>query len=50
MAIAVLVGLLANALFGIWWLDPAAALFIATIAFREGRKSWRGDACGCVNC
>ena len=50
MAIAVLVGLLANALFGIWWLDPVAALFIAAIAFREGQKSWRGEACGCASC
>jgi divalent metal cation (Fe/Co/Zn/Cd) transporter len=50
MAVAVLVGLLANALFGIWWLDPAAALFIAAVAFREGQKSWRGEACGCCSC
>jgi divalent metal cation (Fe/Co/Zn/Cd) transporter len=48
MAVAVLAGLLANTLFGIWWLDPVAALFIAGIAFREGQKSWRGDACGCA--
>jgi divalent metal cation (Fe/Co/Zn/Cd) transporter len=50
MAIAVLAGLLANALYGIWWLDPVAALFIAAVAFREGQRSWRGDACGCASC
>jgi divalent metal cation (Fe/Co/Zn/Cd) transporter len=49
MAIAVLVGLLANALFGIWWLDPLVALLIAGVALQEGRKAWRGETCaeGC---
>jgi divalent metal cation (Fe/Co/Zn/Cd) transporter len=45
MAIAVLGGLLANALFGIWWLDPLVALFIAGVAFREGQRAWRGEVC-----
>ncbi|KRF42401.1 hypothetical protein ASH01_16300 [Terrabacter sp. Soil811] len=40
-----LVGLLANALLGWWWLDPVAALVIAAVAVREGRSNWRGDAC-----
>jgi len=44
MAIAVLVGLLANALFGIWWLDPVVALGIAGVAVQEGRKALRGEA------
>jgi hypothetical protein len=26
-------------------MDPAAALFIAAVAVKEGRESWRGDAC-----
>ena len=47
LSIALLVGLLANALFGWWWADPAAALVIAAIALREGRESWRGEGC-CV--
>jgi len=47
LAAAVLVGLLGNALFGVWWLDPAAALVIAVVALREGIESWRGDGC-CV--
>ena len=29
LAAAVLVGLVANTLFGLWWLDPAIALVIA---------------------
>lgn len=45
LSIALLVGLGANALFGLWWMDPAAALFIAAVAVREGRESWRGDGC-----
>jgi divalent metal cation (Fe/Co/Zn/Cd) transporter len=49
LAAAVLVGLLGNALFGLWWLDPAAALVIAGVAVREGIESWRGRGC-CAAC
>src|SRR5437899_3826847 len=49
LSVALLVGLLANALFGWWWADPAAALVIASVAVREGRESWRGEAC-CDTC
>jgi divalent metal cation (Fe/Co/Zn/Cd) transporter len=45
LSVALLVGLLANALAGWWWADPAAALVIAAVALREGRESWRGDRC-----
>jgi divalent metal cation (Fe/Co/Zn/Cd) transporter len=47
LSIALLVGLLANALVGWWWADPAAALVIAAVAVKEGRDSWRGDSCDC---
>ena len=47
LSVAVLVGLLGNALFGAWWLDPLAALFIAYVAVREGIESWRGEGCEC---
>ena len=40
-----LVGLLGNALFGWWWLDPLAALALAVVAVREGLETWRGDDC-----
>jgi divalent metal cation (Fe/Co/Zn/Cd) transporter len=36
LAVALLIGLLANALVGWWWADPAAALVIAAVAVREG--------------
>jgi divalent metal cation (Fe/Co/Zn/Cd) transporter len=50
LAIAVLTGLLANTVFGIWWLDPLVAIGIAGVAVREGRKAWRGEACSCASC
>jgi hypothetical protein len=40
-----LVGLVANALFAWWWLDPIAAIVIAAVAVREGVENWRGDDC-----
>jgi divalent metal cation (Fe/Co/Zn/Cd) transporter len=48
LAIAVLTGLLANAAFGVWWVDPLVALGIAAVAVREGQKAWRGEACTCA--
>jgi hypothetical protein len=45
MAAALLVGLAGNAVFGAWWLDPAAALAIAGLAVREGVEAWRGESC-----
>jgi divalent metal cation (Fe/Co/Zn/Cd) transporter len=49
LSAALLVGLSANALLGWWWADPATALAIAAVAVREGRDSWRGEAC-CADC
>lgn len=48
MAAGVLVGLLANSLFGAWWLDPAVALALAALAVREGLEAWSGDGCACA--
>ncbi len=42
---AVLLGLLATAVLGWIWLDPAVALLLAGWAIREGRQAWRGDDC-----
>jgi divalent metal cation (Fe/Co/Zn/Cd) transporter len=47
LSIALLVGLLANALLGWWWADPAAALVIAAVAAREGIESWRAERPDC---
>jgi divalent metal cation (Fe/Co/Zn/Cd) transporter len=45
LSAALLVGLGANALFGLWWADPVTALLIAGVAAKEGRESWRGESC-----
>ncbi len=47
LAAGVLVGLVANAVFGLWWLDPVVALGIAALALREGREAWQGESCAC---
>jgi divalent metal cation (Fe/Co/Zn/Cd) transporter len=50
MAVAVLAGLLANAFWGIWWLDPIVALLIAGVALRAGRNAWQGENVCCASC
>jgi divalent metal cation (Fe/Co/Zn/Cd) transporter len=49
LAGALLLGLLGNALFGAWWLDPVVGLLIAGLAVKEGLEAWRGEGC-CVSC
>lgn len=49
LAAAVLIGLLGNTLFGLWWFDPVAAFVVAGLALNEGRESWRGEGC-CEAC
>jgi divalent metal cation (Fe/Co/Zn/Cd) transporter len=38
-------GLLLNALFGLWWADPAAALLMAPLIAHEGMEALRGKTC-----
>jgi divalent metal cation (Fe/Co/Zn/Cd) transporter len=45
LAGALLLGLLGNAAFGAWWLDPLVGLLIAGVAVREGVEAWRGEGC-----
>ena len=47
LALAVFAGLLANTLFGAWWLDDAVAVAIAGWAVVEGRRAWAGNGCAC---
>lgn len=42
LSVVVLIGLIANAVFGWWWMDPIAGLVVAVLAFREGREAWEG--------
>ncbi|MCZ4507419.1 cation transporter [Streptomyces sp. ActVer] len=48
LSAVLLIGLLANSLFGWTWADPLAALVIAVVAVKEGRETWRGDNCCAV--
>ncbi len=45
LAGALLVGLLGNALFGAWWLDPVVGLLIAGVAVKEGIDTLQGEGC-----
>jgi divalent metal cation (Fe/Co/Zn/Cd) transporter len=40
-----LVGLLLNAFFGLWWADQAAALIMVPIIAKEGIDGVQGKAC-----
>lgn len=40
-------GLTLNALFGLWWADPVAALIMVPIIAGEGVEALRGERCDC---
>jgi len=42
LAGSVLIGIALNALFGLWWADPLAALVIVYYGIREGTAALRG--------
>lgn len=44
-----LAGLALNALFGLWWTDPVAALVMVPIIAREGINAWKSKTC-CAGC
>jgi len=45
LSVILLGGLLLNALFGLWWADPMAALIMVPIIAKEGFEGIRGRAC-----
>jgi divalent metal cation (Fe/Co/Zn/Cd) transporter len=47
LAAITLAGLLAFALWRVAWVDSAAALGCVPVLIVEGRKTWRGEGCGC---
>ncbi len=47
LSAALLVGLLLNYLFGLWWADPAAALVIVALIFKEGFEALREEKLCC---
>lgn len=44
-----LIGLVINALFGLWWADPLAALLMLPLIVKEGIDALRGKSC-CDTC
>lgn len=45
LSLALLLGLVANALVGWWWADPLAALAMVPWLVKEGREGLRGQSC-----
>ena len=43
LSLAILIGLAANAILGLWWADPLVALIVATVAIQTGISTWRGE-------
>ena len=43
LSLFLLVGIGANALFGLWWADPLAALAMTVFIGREALEAWRGE-------
>ena len=43
LSLFLLVGIGANAVFGFWWADPAAALAMTAFIGREALEAWRGE-------
>lgn len=47
LAVITLVGLAANALFHVQWLDSVAALIAVPLLIREAKAAMRGEGCAC---
>jgi len=45
LSLAILIGLAANAILGLWWADPLVALVVASVALQTGARTWRGEGC-----
>lgn len=50
LSVLTLAGLGLNALAGLWWADPVAALIMIGPVLQEARDAWRGRPCGCGTC
>jgi divalent metal cation (Fe/Co/Zn/Cd) transporter len=50
LSLAILIGLAANAILGLWWADPLVALIVATVALQTGTNTWRGEICDDPTC
>ena len=45
LSLVVVVGLLANLVFGAWWVDAVTALAIVWFVIKEAREAWNGEDC-----
>ena len=45
LSLVVVVGLLANLVFGAWWVDAVTALAIVWFVVKEAREAWSGEDC-----
>ena len=45
LSLSALVGIGLNAMWGLWWADPVAALVMTYFLAQEGREAWRGEDC-----
>jgi divalent metal cation (Fe/Co/Zn/Cd) transporter len=45
LALITLAGLAVNAVWGVRWADPVAALALLPLIIREGREAWKGRPC-----
>jgi divalent metal cation (Fe/Co/Zn/Cd) transporter len=45
LSLAILIGLAANAVLGLWWADPTVALVVAAVAINAGVRTWQGRGC-----
>lgn len=45
LSVITLAGVLLNAVTGWWWADPAAAIGMTPMLFREAREAWHGEEC-----
>ncbi len=45
LSAVVVVGLIAQVLFHLWWVDSVTSLAIVYLLVKEGREAWSGDEC-----
>jgi divalent metal cation (Fe/Co/Zn/Cd) transporter len=48
LSFVAVVSLVAQALFGFWWIDSVGSLAIVWLLVREGREAWNGECCDCA--
>jgi divalent metal cation (Fe/Co/Zn/Cd) transporter len=47
LSFVVVISLVAQWAFGMWWIDSVGSLAIVLLLVKEGREAWAGEECGC---